>query len=232
MKTALLAASAAAITMCLAFAQPAFATGEIVAPTSGVINSGGPGFGSLTDTFNQNGLSSGYTSGVTNFNSYIGTNPTHTLVFSGYEWFSNQGTNSASVTYNLGSLMGIDALALWNEESSGIGTLALFGSVDGIVFNSLGVFNPFDNPLADYPAEVFGFGPALVQYVRFDMSNCPQQDPGNFQACAIGEVAFRTAQVTGVPEPGTWAMMLLGFGATGFALRRSRKRAQAATQLA
>ena len=26
-----------------------------------------------------------------------------------------------------------------------------------------------------------------------------------------------------VPEPGTWAMMLLGFGATGFAMRRSRK---------
>ena len=26
-----------------------------------------------------------------------------------------------------------------------------------------------------------------------------------------------------VPEPGTWAMMLVGFGAAGFALRRSRK---------
>jgi len=27
-----------------------------------------------------------------------------------------------------------------------------------------------------------------------------------------------------VPEPGTWAMMLLGFGATGFAMRRSRRK--------
>jgi hypothetical protein len=27
----------------------------------------------------------------------------------------------------------------------------------------------------------------------------------------------------GVPEPGTWAMMLLGFGGIGFAMRRSRK---------
>jgi len=27
-----------------------------------------------------------------------------------------------------------------------------------------------------------------------------------------------------IPEPGTWAMMLLGFGATGFAMRRSRRR--------
>jgi len=27
----------------------------------------------------------------------------------------------------------------------------------------------------------------------------------------------------GVPEPATWAMMLLGFGAIGFAMRRRRK---------
>ena len=30
---------------------------------------------------------------------------------------------------------------------------------------------------------------------------------------------------TAVPEPATWAMMLLGFGAIGFAARRSRKKA-------
>lgn len=37
-----------------------------------------------------------------------------------------------------------------------------------------------------------------------------------------------------VPEPGTWAMMLLGFGATGFAMRRSRRRGSRAgvTQIA
>lgn len=28
---------------------------------------------------------------------------------------------------------------------------------------------------------------------------------------------------TAVPEPGTWAMMLAGFGAVGFAMRRRRK---------
>lgn len=34
---------------------------------------------------------------------------------------------------------------------------------------------------------------------------------------------FRLIGATSVPEPSTWAMLLLGFGATGFALRRSRK---------
>lgn len=34
---------------------------------------------------------------------------------------------------------------------------------------------------------------------------------------------FTTSQVAAVPEPGTWAMMLMGFGAAGFALRRKAK---------
>lgn len=34
---------------------------------------------------------------------------------------------------------------------------------------------------------------------------------------------FRVSSVAPVPEPATWAMMLLGFGAVGFSLRRNRK---------
>ena len=34
-----------------------------------------------------------------------------------------------------------------------------------------------------------------------------------------GSITIRQA----VPEPGTWAMMLLGFGAVGFAMRRRRR---------
>lgn len=36
----------------------------------------------------------------------------------------------------------------------------------------------------------------------------------------------------GVPEPATWAMMLVGFGVTGFAMRRSRRRQPAFAQIA
>jgi hypothetical protein len=35
-----------------------------------------------------------------------------------------------------------------------------------------------------------------------------------------------------VPEPATWAMMLLGFGAAGFALRRRRQTAKELLQVA
>lgn len=44
--------------------------------------------------------------------------------------------------------------------------------------------------------------------------------------------SFRTVQ-SGVPEPSTWAMLLLGFGAIGFSLRRVRRvRAAANLQIA
>lgn len=195
----------------------------IISAQSAVVNSGGPGFGSIANTHDKSGLSSTYTSGVTDFDAYIASNPTHTPVFDGFEWFSNGLT--AQVTYDLGVIFGIDRLALWNEESSGIGTLDLSVSTDGISFTSLGSFNPVGATNLDpYRAQIFSFAATNARLVRFSMSGCPN-GANTFQACAIGEVAFRSAEVSGaVPEPATWAFMLVGFGAIGGALRAKRRK--------
>lgn len=39
----------------------------------------------------------------------------------------------------------------------------------------------------------------------------------------FGQWDFNAASIAGVPEPATWAMMILGFGLSGAALRRSRQ---------
>ncbi|MCY7280614.1 MAG: PEPxxWA-CTERM sorting domain-containing protein [Sphingomonas bacterium] len=200
---------------------------QIIAPVSATINSGGPGFGLIANTFNQSGLSSNYVAGTTNFNSYLGTSPAHAYQFSGNEWFSNFGVSSATVTYDFGTLLAISGMALWNEDAAGIGFLNVLTSSDGITFASLFSATPPDNPInQNYGATIFTFGAISTRYARLEMSRCPQG--GNeFEYCAIGEVAFRAAEVnSAVPESSTWAMMLLGFGAIGGALRSTRRRRQ------
>jgi hypothetical protein len=47
-----------------------------------------------------------------------------------------------------------------------------------------------------------------------------------------GAVLYSTGSTSAVPEPGTWAMMLIGFGAIGFSLRSSNQRRKLLTQAA
>lgn len=190
----------------------------IFSAESGTINESGPGYGTLMETINQAGLYSHYIPEVTDFDAYIASNPLHTLIFSGNEWFGNSGTTTAMVTYDLGKVRPFSAIALWNEESSGIGLLDLLTSVDGISFTPLASgLMPTDHPYADYLPDVYELS-ATARYVRFSMSECPQPIVGSFAACAIGEVAF----ANGIPEPATWTMLIGGFGLTGLAVRRRR----------
>lgn len=182
------------------------AIGTIIAPVGATINNGGPGFGSIADTFNQSGLSTGYTSGATGFDAYLSGNPTHTLIFSGFEWFSEQGAgNNTVVTYDFGSVVGIDRLALWNEESSGVGKLDLLAAGEDLIFSEFATdLIPNDNPTGqDYLAQVFSFPAVSARYIRFNITDSPQL-PAGFDAAAIGEVAFRTAELSEVPEASTW----------------------------
>lgn len=197
----------------------------ILGAVAGTINLSGPGFGTLTETFDQAGLSKSYVSGVTDFDAYLSTGPTHTPFFPSFEWFSNEGTTVADVTYDLGAVHTIGRVALWNEDASGIGLLSLFGSHDGVGFSPLSVdLSPTNREFGqDYGVDVFGFAAAQVRYIRFDMSACPQPDDLNtFVGCGVGEVAF--AGVPAVPEPASVA--LLGLGLTAIAIWRRRRSAR------
>lgn len=210
----------------LGIAGNASAAGIIFSPVSAVIDSGAPGFGNIADTYNQNGLSINFISGVDDFDAYLALNPTHTDIFSGYEWFSNDPSNNAVVTYDLGSVLNIDRLALWNEEISGIGNLNLSYSTDNVNFSSLASgLTPFDNPAGSYPAEVFSFASTSARYVRFEASGCPQPNPGSFNSCAIGEVAFSISAPRAIPEPsGLIGTSVIALGLIGAKVLKSRKK--------
>jgi len=220
MKRSIMMLVASGLTM-FGFSGTALA-GAILSAVGGTIQVGGPGFGTLTETFNQSGLNTPYTSGVTDFDTYLATEAGHTSVFNGFEWFSNNGTTTATVTYDLGGVFSIDAVALWNEEAAGIGTLALLGSTDNVTFSTLALgLSPTDWPThpTTYFADRFDIAATSLRYIRFVATNCPQQ-PHDFNSCAIGEVAFRQASV---PEPTTLALM--GLGLAGIGYHRKRKAA-------
>ena len=75
-----------------------------------------------------------------------------------------------------------------------------------------------------------GTGPFVARHFSFNLSSASgigiQWGPDGFNV-GIDNVDFTTAAVTGVPELGTWALMLAGFGLAGAALR-ARRRATAA----
>lgn len=211
----------------ISMASAAGNAGVILSAVSGTINSGGPGFGSLTDTLDQSGLETGYTSGVTDFDTYLGTDPLHSIVFAGFEWFANTGITGASVTYDLGAATVIDALALWNEESAGIMTLDVLASLDGVSFASIASgLMPTDNVLADgsYGADVFQFAALSTQFVRLDFTGGPDESGGGFTGGSIAEIAFRQGVIeppSDVPAPATIA--LIGLGLAGLGWKRRRK---------
>lgn len=195
--------------------------GVITSPTAVVGLVGGEAApGDVQHIIDRSGLTPTFTSGVTDFDTYIAGDPRHTYLYSGYEWFSAANTNSASITLDMGSTVNLLRLAFWNDEFAGTSRLTVFAcdtAACGVAIN-LGQFSPINNAanVPDYGAEVFDIADALTRYVRLDVVG-PQAD-ALWTGPAIGEVAF---DVGAVPEPGTLA--LLGLGLAGLAATRRRK---------
>jgi hypothetical protein len=119
------------------------------------------------------------------------------------------GTNSLqSLNFTLGGTTFTTANAsFFDGGTSGI----IGGNVNGLngISCSSGCVDDFALSLNSLPNLSWGT-------IRYSVSTSPDINSD--------AVNFALAPTSGVPEPATWAMMLFGFGAIGFWLRRRRTR--------
>jgi hypothetical protein len=213
--------------LALAFAllglAPAARAGLILQPTSASTNMGSSA-GSPGNTRNQSGLSAGYTSGVTDFDTYIASNPTHDSVLGNASWFSSINTTTGNFDFALGSTFILQSFALWNIGGNvGVNVRGFeLLADDNAAFSSptsLGSFtaNPNTGPVFAVLPEVFTFAPTSAAFVRMRIISNNNDAPQT----AFGEAAFEVQSPTAVPEPGSLTLLVAGgLGLLGYARRR------------
>lgn len=190
----------------------------IVSPVDSFNNTMGQYFAfSMAGAIDQSGLSSGFTSGVTNLTTYLGTNPTHAATTEPPNfWVSMVPTGS--VDFDLGSTFTVTHLVLWqqdrwhNEQVKGF-TVFTSNVSDFTSLTNVGSFTATEIGGGPAPAETFNLTPSTGRYVRLNITS-------SNSFTDIGELAF------GVPEPSTLALATVAaFGLLAAStLRRRRPR--------
>jgi len=97
-------------------------------------------------------------------------------------------------------------------------------SFNGLIFTSSN-FNLIDSITIGATTNLAGFDLSRVSIVDDELRL-------NFAGLTYNTDTVIGLNFTPVPEPGTWAMMLLGFGAVGFAMRRRKQTGLAFRQIA
>ena len=177
--------------------------------------------GAIAHVRDQTGLSAAYTSGVTDFDSYIASNPTHNSSTSGNDWFSVDPP-AGNVDFDLGGTYTIESFALWNmgfDWSYNVTEFDLLAD-DNVSFSSPVTLlsnesaNPYTGSASAVKPEVFTFAPTAASFVRLVITAIKSGS-----SAAFGEAAFEAEPI---PEPSS--LVLISLAAMGFApFMRRRK---------
>lgn len=178
---------------------------------------------SFDRTIDQSGLTIGYVSGVTDFNTYIGLSPTHLGVSDPTPNFAASPTTvPQNIDYDLGATYPVTKMAFWNYPFNTLGPVT---SLDVFTANNAGFagaffagsFLPADDAASDVnQVQVFDLADSNARYVRLRITG-----QATIEAIGYSEVAFGV-----VPEPFTVGYIAVAavtlLSAAGRTRRRSR----------
>jgi len=152
--------------------------------------------------------------------------------FFGAMWASELGVNQAQLTFDLGGIFSLSGASIWNYNFGnpaefqstilrGVQDFRILTSLDGLTFSevftgtlALGTGQPLG-------AQNFAFTDD-ARFVQIDILSNYGRGTYAERDWNSGLSEVRFLSTSAVPEPGTWAMMLIGFGAIGFSMRRRR----------
>jgi hypothetical protein len=194
--------------------------GFILQATGASTNMGSSNGTSPTNAINQSGLSAGYTSGVTDFDTYIAANPTNDGLNTN-RWISNS-IAIGNFDFTLSGPVTIESFALWNNgaATSSVRDFTLLAA-DNALFTNASTLGSFTAAQTSTP-QVFTFAATSATYVRMQITS-----NYGFGLTIFREAAFEQQSVA-VPEPSSFALMGLGVAGLGFAAHRRRKASPAA----
>ncbi|MEN1678577.1 MAG: discoidin domain-containing protein [Planctomycetota bacterium] len=182
----------------------------ILSPVSVVSNS----LGDRTDepvasVIDQSGLSGGFTSGVTDYATYLSTSPTHVArVDNGGQWRSTSGNTTGSIVFDLGQPYTIERFAIWQGGSNARARVSR-QNINGVTLETspdpaftspfaAGSFNvPRDVGVSAWPVNDFDLADSTARYVRLTINSNYDFD-GTTSSTRFGEIAF---EVSAIPEP-------------------------------
>jgi hypothetical protein len=133
------------------------------------------------------------------------------------------GTNVSVLFQDVATIIGNRYRLSFEHGAFGIGSQTLFANVNDVLSNALlGSGNYVDVAQAGPDALGLVFSSSSFEFTATGLSTRLAFNVDPFSANVDG-VLDNVSLAAVVPEPSTWALLILGFGAIGFAMRRCEK---------
>ena len=182
----------------------------------------------VNNLINQSGLSSSYTSGVTDFDSFVAST-THSDLNNSYH-AQNSGGLPAHFSFDMGSSVSLSSVAFWGTPNVGdFGAIEVFSDTDGIFGNggttSLGSFTFVETGSGSSNPQTFSFPDINTQFIHLEVTSF--EDPGICDTTCFmfgGEVAFEEGASVPVPFEVSPTLGLLTIGGIWGVSRLRKKR--------